>query len=59
MKAVARLAGREGLMIAIVGFLSVPFVLLPLAFSWRLWRLNQPTRLGWLPVLAKPSCWSA
>ncbi|HEV7308037.1 M23 family metallopeptidase [Ensifer sp.] len=40
-------------MIAIIGFLSALFVLLPLSFIWRLWRLDAPTRLTWLLVLSE------
>ncbi|MGO4623954.1 M23 family metallopeptidase [Ensifer sp. 2YAB10] len=40
-------------MIAIVGFMSVLCIALPLAFSWRLWRLDEPTRLGWFLVFAE------
>lgn len=40
-------------MVVVVGFLLVLSILLPLAFIWRLWRLNEPTRLGWLLALAE------
>ncbi|WP_395447233.1 M23 family metallopeptidase [Aminobacter sp. UC22_36] len=33
--------------------MSFVSVALPLAFCWRLWRLDEPSRLGWLLVLAE------
>lgn len=32
-------------MVVVVGFLLVLSILLPLAFIWRLWRLNEPSTL--------------
>lgn len=40
-------------MIAVVALLVFVSIALPLAFAWRLWRLDEPTRLGWLLVLAE------
>ncbi|WP_077963447.1 M23 family metallopeptidase [Ensifer adhaerens] len=40
-------------MVAVIGFLLALSILLPLAFIWRLWRLDEPTRLGWLLALAE------
>jgi hypothetical protein len=40
-------------MIAVIALLVFVSIALPLAFAWRLWRLDVPTRLGWLLVLAE------
>lgn len=40
-------------MIALVTLLLVVCIALPLFFAWRLWRLDEPTRLGWIVVLAE------
>lgn len=40
-------------MIAVIALLVFVSIALPLAFTWRLWRLDVPTRLGWLLVLAE------
>lgn len=40
-------------MAAVIALLSFICIALPIAFSWRLWRLNLPTRLGWLIVFAE------
>lgn len=40
-------------MIAVIGLLLFVSIVLPLVFTWRLWRLDTPTRLGWLLVLAE------
>ena len=40
-------------MIAVIVLLSFISIALPIAFSWRLWRLDEPARLGWLAVLAE------
>ena len=40
-------------MVAVIGLLLVLSILLPLAFIRRLWRLDEPTRLGWLLALAE------
>ena len=40
-------------MTAIVGLLLFVSIALPLVFIWRLWRLDAPTRLGWLLVVAE------
>lgn len=40
-------------MVVVIGFLLALSILLPLAFIWRLWWLNEPTRLGWLLALAE------
>lgn len=40
-------------MFAVVALMSFVSVALPLAFCWRLWRLDEPTRLGWLLVMAE------
>lgn len=40
-------------MIAVIALLSFISIALPIAFSWRLWRLDESTRLGWLIVLAE------
>lgn len=46
-------------MIAIVALLLFVSVVLPLAFAWRLWRLDEPSRLGWLLVLAESAVFVA
>lgn len=35
-----------------IGILLLVSTVLPLAFAWRLWRLDEPTRAGWLVVVA-------
>jgi hypothetical protein len=40
-------------MAAVIALLSFICIALPITFSWRLWRLNLPTRLGWLIVFAE------
>lgn len=35
-----------------IGVLLLVCIALPLAFAWRLWRLDEPTRAGWLTVVA-------
>jgi hypothetical protein len=35
-----------------IGILLLVCTVLPLAFAWRLWRLDEPTRGGWLVVVA-------
>ncbi|MDQ8754701.1 hypothetical protein RCO27_00520 [Sphingosinicella sp. LHD-64] len=35
-----------------IGVLLLVCTVLPLAFAWRLWRLDEPTRAGWLVVIA-------
>lgn len=40
-------------MIAVIALLSFICIALPIAFAWRLWRLDLPTRLGWTIVLAE------
>ncbi|MGE7472291.1 M23 family metallopeptidase [Bosea sp. NPDC003192] len=40
-------------MIAVIALLSFICIALPIGFAWRLWRLELPTRLGWLIVLAE------
>jgi len=40
-------------MTAVIALLSLICIALPIAFAWRLWRLDLPTRLGWLIVLAE------
>lgn len=46
-------------MIAIIALLLFVSIALPLAFAWRLWRLDEPTRLGWLLVLAETAVFTA
>lgn len=46
-------------MIAVVAFLAFVSIALPLVFAWRLWRLDEPTRLGWLLVLAETAVFVA
>ncbi|MBK1866471.1 M23 family metallopeptidase [Taklimakanibacter albus] len=46
-------------MIAVVALLAFVSIALPLAFAWRLWRLDEPTRLGWLLVLAETAVFVA
>lgn len=40
-------------MIAVIALLSFICIALPIAFAWRLWRLDLSTRLGWLIVVAE------
>jgi len=40
-------------MFAVIALMSFVTVAVPLAFSRRLWRLDEPTRLGWLLVLVE------
>ncbi len=42
-------------MIAIAALMLVFCLLIPMFFIWRLWRMNEPTRLGWLLVLMESS----
>lgn len=46
-------------MIAIVALLLFVSIALPLVFAWRLWRLDAPTRLTWLLVLAETAVFVA
>lgn len=46
-------------MIAVVAFLALVSIVLPLVFAWRLWWLDEPTRLGWLLVLAEIAVFAA
>lgn len=46
-------------MIAVIAILVFVSVVLPLVFAWRLWRLDEPTRLGWLLVLAETAVFAA
>lgn len=46
-------------MIAVVALLACVSIVLPLVFAWRLWRLDEPTRLGWLLVLAEIAVFTA
>lgn len=46
-------------MIAIIALLVFVSIALPLLFAWRLWRLDEPTRLGWLRVLSETAVFVA
>ena len=35
-----------------IGVLLLVCIVLTLGFAWRLWRLDEPTRAGWLLVVA-------
>jgi len=42
-------------LIALVALLLIVCIALPLSFAWRLWRLDEPTLLGWSIVVAEAS----